>query len=435
MTHFLPPSPVSVTRSTLAIVFAVLGLAFPSSAVGQSESDVVRVRIFDGADAGPVRLSASGGDLQMMLSGRSTVLMRLRPGETARIGVRSGEVYVQRGEDGFYAPAIDVRPASDAQWSVSTPAQGARSYVGLLHVEPDGTSLQMVNAVTLKDYVASVVAAEYGFDDQEGSKAMAVVARTYGLRAAAKFDGSYDHVDNTASQVFRGIGAITPTSRQAARATSGEVLTHEGALIEAVYFSSSGGHTANNEDVWDADEVLPYLRGRRDPYDTASPHHRWTTRISRSKLLSALSREQGTRVTGFVLGDRSNEGRLVNVELLTSGGRTAMQANAFRMLVNRAIPDAELKSTWFDARRRGGTYVFEGRGFGHGVGLSQWGAHEMATRGFSYRDILQFYYDGVSIETVDGTQVSPPSRPVAAQPTPQPKKDAEPRDTTRRIGW
>ena len=390
MTHFLPPSPVSVTRSTLAIVFAVLGLAFPYSAVGQSESDVVRVRIFDGADAGPVRLSASGGDLQMMLSGRSTVLMRLRPGETARIGVRSGEVYVQRGEDGFYAPAIDVRPASDAQWSVSTPAQGARSYVGLLHVEPDGTSLQMVNAVTLKDYVASVVAAEYGFDDQEGSKAMAVVARTYGLRAAAKFDGSYDHVDNTASQVFRGIGAITPTSRQAARATSGEVLTHEGALIEAVYFSSSGGHTANNEDVWDADEVLPYLRGRRDPYDTASPHHRWTTRISRSKL---------------------------NVELLTSGGRTAMQANAFRMLVNRAIPDAELKSTWFDARRRGGTYVFEGRGFGHGVGLSQWGAHEMATRGFSYRDILQFYYEGVSIETVDGTQVSPPSR------------------TTRRIGW
>jgi len=189
--------------------------------------------------------------------------------------------------------------------------------------------------------------------------------------------------------------------------------------------------------VWDAKEVLPYLRGRRDPYDSNSPHHRWKTTVSRSQLLNALSNEFGTRITGFVLGKRSEEGRLKTVTLLTPGGRMTVRANDFRLAITRRLPDADLKSTWFDASRRGDTYRFNGRGFGHGVGLSQWGIHEMSDRGKSYRDMLGFYYAGVEIRSADGDMLDVPDRPLATSPPPQERKDNREKEeeSTRRIGW
>jgi len=315
-------------------------------------------------------------------------------------------------------------------WTLKVSDGTLRTYSGGLRIEPDPNqagTLQLVNLVPIEDYVASVVASEYPFeDDLSGSKAMAVVARTYALRAAEKFDGAYDHVDHTLSQVYRGHHAITGTARRAADATRGQVLTHDGTLIEAVYFSSSGGHTANHEDVWEADRVLPYLRGRPDPHDRPSPHHEWTTRIPRTPMLQALTRDQEFQVEGFLIDDRSEEGRVRHVKLLRPDGTThQMQANAFRLIVSRGVPDVTLKSTWFDARREGDEYVFEGRGYGHGVGLSQWGAHIMADNGAGYQEILRFYYSGVRVERIDGVQVAPPVLPVATDRV----------DPPRRLGW
>jgi stage II sporulation protein D len=122
-----------------------------------------------------------------------------------------------------------------------------------------------------------------------------------------------------------------------------------------------------------------------------------------------------------------------------------MNANDFRLVVNRGVDGNPLKSTWFDARRSGNRYVFDGRGFGHGVGLSQWGAHEMAKRGKSYRDILTFYYTDVRIEQLGDVDKDPRDAPVARTPsTPKPEPGAPPAtdsqepsvDTDqRRIGW
>jgi stage II sporulation protein D len=284
-----------------------------------------------------------------------------------------------------------------------------------------------VNRVPLQDYVASVVAAEYGLDDQAGTRAMAVVARTYALFSTKHYDGDYDHVDGTASQVYRGTDVVTERARRAARETAGQILTYNGEPIQAVYFSSSGGHTANNEDVWTGSTSLPYLRGKKDPYDEASPKHRWTTRIDRGALLRALSLHQGESVNGFLLGDRTPHGRLATVELLRSNDETEIEASTFRSIVNTRVDGVTLKSTWFDARREGSAYVFEGRGHGHGVGLNQWGAHAMAQAGKDYRDILSFYYSGVQIQHLDKTSSLPA---VAQEPS-----TAPPDSTTPRIGW
>jgi stage II sporulation protein D len=401
-----------------------------------SDTTRVRVRLLESIGPETVRVTPVGGTVHLRRERNGSPLLRIGAGDTVTLGVRGDELAVRLSTRGLYTPDLLLDPDPGVSWKLAwTDGSGdrARTYEGPLFVQPDPNEagrLQLVNASPLESYVASVVAAEYGFDDIEGAKAMAVVARTYALKAADKFDGRYDHVDHTASQVYPGTSAITGVARRAARETRGEVVTYNDTLIEAVYFSSSGGHTADNEDVWDADESLPYLRGKRDPYDGNSPHHRWTTRIDRRPLLRALENRLGGSVRGFVIGERSEGRRVKNVDILRPGGsRETMQANAFRLLVNRAVPGAEMKSTWFDARREGDEYVIDGRGFGHGVGLSQWGAHEMSQRGKSYRDILSFYYDDIRVQRLDGVKVAPTLPPVAKEEADAPERGGG------RIGW
>ncbi len=414
--------------------------------LAQSDADetrTVRVRLFDAEAPRAAVLRADGGPLDLLAGDPGSPLFRLERGEAITVNRRGEELRVVTPTGALFAQALRVVPVEDdAAWSVEIAGgPSARTYAGALALTPDpadAQALHLVNAAPLEAYVASVVAGEYGFDDLEGSKAMAVVARTYALHDAEKYGPGYDLVDHVGSQVYGGTEAVTPVAREAAESTRGEILTHRGAPIEAVYSASSGGHTANNEDVWDATEVLPYLRGKRDPYDGASPHKSWRTTVARSELLSRLSARHGFDARGFTIEDRSRDGRVSTVKILGPGGRSAlMQANAFRLFVNEQTSGYGLRSTFFDAERRGDQYVFEGRGYGHGVGLSQYGAREMARQGYDYRDILSFYYTDVALETLDGTLEDPlPAAPLAQQPPPRPERGEEKETPTkRRVGW
>ena len=424
-------------RQALVGVALLVGLlaALPASAQpAPSDTTQVRVRISQPSAVEAVDLTVEEGPLAVHLPGGGAPVMRLQSGETTTLGLRQSDVYIRHRDDGLYATELRLRPVGmDATWRLSVKDE-TRTYSGGLYLAPatqSASGLLAVNHVPIEDYVASVVAGEYGLDDRAGARAMAVVARTYGLFTSEKFGGTYDQADGTASQVYKGASAVTDASRAAARATAGEVLTHNRTLIQAVYFSSSGGHTADNEDVWEAKQPIPYLRGRDDPYDDASPHHTWSATINRSALLQGLTRRRGTSVKGFTIGDRAPHGRVTTINVLQSDGTThEMNANAFRLTANRAVDGAPLKSTWFDARRSGSRYVFDGRGFGHGVGLSQWGAHAMAQQGESYRDILRYYYTDVAIRSLDEVQMDPQAVPVARTPE-VPADDAG----DRRIGW
>ena len=409
---------------------------FAGEAAAQPSGDLdqVRVRLHHRADIERATVTVEDGPLAVHLPSGGAPVMRLQTGETTTVGVRQQDVYLRRGGNGLYATKLRLQPVGDnATWTLSFEERPDKTYTGGLYLAPApkiDSAVLLVNEVPIEDYVASVVASEYGLDDREGTKAMAVVARTYGLFASAKFGGAYDQADGTASQVYDGVDAVTERSRSAARATAGEVLTYNGNLIQSVYFSSSGGHTADNEDVWKAEDALPYLRGVEDPYDDVSPHHTWSATVNRPALLQTLTKERGTLVEGFTIGERAPHGRVAKVNVLQSTGTHVMKANTFRLLVNRGVDGAPLKSTWFDARRQGDQYVFNGRGFGHGVGLSQWGAHAMAEQGSGYREILRFYYTGVEIEQAGGVEFDPVTAPVAKSPPP-----SETDSTGRRIGW
>jgi stage II sporulation protein D len=156
--------------------------------------------------------------------------------------------------------------------------------------------------------------------------------------------------------------------------------------------------------------------------------------VSRDRLLAALSAKYGT-VTGFVIDERGKDDRVISIELLKASGRhETIRGNEFRVFVLEHFGDATLRSTLFTADRVGDQYVFEGRGNGHGVGLSQWGAHELAQRNSSYRDILEFYYTGIQLQRLDDlTDAEPP--PAAASSSDPPDSPARSAPKNSRIGW
>lgn len=389
-------SALSLRRSPALLVVACVLVCSRAAALPADE--LLRIRILTRHQPETVELSGEEG-LLLFAGAKVEPLHRLAPGEIAALSVRGSEVFVEMGDLRLNALSLRAVPTAGGALTVRV-ARGAspglsRRYGGSLSVSAEGGQLQLVNHIDVETYVASVVGSEYGFDDLEGAKAMAVIIRTYALRALGKFGEAYDHVDHTLSQVYTGLDAITPTAREAARLTAGEILTYDGHPVEAVYFAASGGHTADNDAVWNT-PPRPYLRGRPDPYDR-SPHATWQFVAPRKALLDALSEAFGFRVEGFLIEARSRDGRVQTITLLGNPERS-VSGNDFRLAVLRRFGATSLKSTLFDARVRGNEYVFDGRGFGHGVGLSQWGAHEMARQGHTYRDILAFYYTNVTLQ-------------------------------------
>ena len=421
-----------MVRVLLLSVLCLAGAHVPAAADDTpADTTHIRVRVLDQVGVRSALITVNRGALDVRIPGHAAPVLTLSARDSATVSLRSSDIKLRRRSGGLYARSLRFDPVDpQTQWTLTHKETDPRTYTGGIRVRPDTSRtdhLVLVNTVPLGDYVPSVVAGEYPFDDRAGARAMAVLVRTYALRAAAKFKGAYDHVDHSTSQVYRGVSAITDPARTAAAETAGQVATYDDRLIEAVYFSSSGGYTADPDDVWDSSRPYPYLRGRNDPYDAQSPHHRWTTRIDRPALLDGLRAWADHPINGFLIGDRADGRRVTTIELLGDDGtRHSVPANDFRLAVARHVADAELKSTWFDARRDGDEYVFEGRGFGHGVGLSQWGAHAMAEQGFSYREILQFYYTDIEIQHLDGSTLAPSLPPVA---------DEEPSDEPRRIGW
>jgi len=418
---------------SLGLASLLLASVFPVHAV-PADTTALEVRLYHQSDLEAATITAHDGPLRLDLPRGGASPLRVDPGDSVQVRLRQNEVHIQGSSTELYGSSLKFTPVENgARWSLNPEKQPKRKYTGPLRLgtaPEEAQSLLFVNQVPLQDYVAGVVATEYGFEDEAGTNAMAVVARTYALYAA-KHDRSYDHTDGQISQVYNGVDPITPQSRQAARETQGEVLTANRRPIQAVYSASSGGHTADNEDVWDADKALPYLRGRPDPYDKESPYHQWEARLDRPTVLQALSRAQDASVGGFVIEEETDQGRVKGVKLLQSdGSEPVMNANDFRLLVNRHLQGTPLKSTWFDAQRQGDRYVFEGRGFGHGVGLSQWGAHAMAQEGTSYREILRYYYDGVQITSLENISIDSQGEAIARSPS-----VPEPDSSSSRIGW
>jgi stage II sporulation protein D len=269
-----------------------------------------------------------------------------------------------------------------------------RRYRGLIGLQASGGQLLVLNVVGLEDYLKGVLPSEVPADwPLEAQKAQAVAARSFALAQQAKAKPLWDVDDSVSSQVYKGLDAERPRPVQAVDGTRGLVLSHAGSVIEAFFHSNSGGHTADVAEVWGA--KIPYLQGVLDVHSEGQKHYAWTAVIPRDQAENALIRAGLWRgyLDGIAGRGLSESGRWLNVELMGRDERRIVKATALRS----ALGVDRLRSTRFNVRLRGDDLVFEGLGWGHGVGLSQEGAHVLAQRGWTYARILQHYYPGTRL--------------------------------------
>ena len=246
--------------------------------------------------------------------------------------------------------------------------------------------LQLINVIPLEDYLAAVLGSEMPVSfPPEALKAQAVAARTYALRKKLDTYGAPFHMGSSVlHQVYGGLNREDPRTRVAVEATRGEVLTHELDPIEAYFHASCGGRT---ESGWDAlQRDLPYLQAVDCPCGRL-PASRWSATVSDAELRAAL----GQSAEGFRVTSRTDTHR---VNRVTTPGGASLDGVLFR----RKLGYTRLKSLDFDVERTPAGWHFEGRGYGHGAGLCQWGAKALADSGMSYRDILQHYYPGTELQ-------------------------------------
>ena len=260
---------------------------------------------------------------------------------------------------------------------------------------------KVIRTMAVEDYIRGVVAAEGSTEREvEALKALAIASRTYALKNIHRHakDG-YDFCTSTHCQRYRTASESQPNISSegalAVQATRGEVLVGTDNQIADSYFSAScGGATANLNALWGG-SAPPYLKGVEDNYCASEPHADWTDRISQGQLLIAMQSDPrtnvGHRLSGLRILRTDASGRAELIEL-DGDKRITVRGWDFKIIVGRALGWQLLKSSRFTVERSGPNFVFRGRGFGHGLGLCQEGAHVMAVRGAGYRQILEKYF-------------------------------------------
>ena len=255
---------------------------------------------------------------------------------------------------------------------------GYRGYLRVLWREG---RLLLINRVGLEDYLRGVLPGEVPASFPKAVlRAQAIIARTYTLSRLGS-NPDYDLCSTSKCQVYLGADAETARHDRAVSETAGRVLAYDGKPISAVYHADSGGKTASAEEVWGSN--VPYLKSRSDPWSLS---RRWRVKTSPEQVeraLAELGYQVGTVASIKVL-ERGVSGRIVEVAVSTTSGRLVLRVPK----VSRFLRALGLPSTL--ATLSG--WTFSGRGSGHGVGLSQWGARGLARKGWNYREILAYYY-------------------------------------------
>lgn len=279
----------------------------------------------------------------------------------------------------------------------------ARPYAGALQIYVDGDELCIINLTPLADYLAGVLAAEMPQAEFPALQAQAVVSRTYIIKNRQRhLQDGYQFCDLTHCQAYKGKAGVTPEIRQAVTSTADEILTFDEQPIEAYYSSTCGGMTADDAGVWSNVEDQPYLKSITDSakhaeFCSSSPHYRWRARFSADSLHQVWQRRLGEQITSITVTKEGADSRVRELALM-GNSLHLISGEDFRAVTCRVFGWNTLKSTWFDMQIEKRAYLFTGRGLGHGLGLCQYGAMEMARQGYSYREILRQYFPGAVIQ-------------------------------------
>ena len=341
---------------------------------------------------------------------------------SARSLVRAESLYVERFQGGKWRKAVDkVRQAGfsphrdgvklDGTQIVSSTfrvrphfgmvrfkGKNQRGYLVISGTGPGAGAPKLITTVAnmpLESYLVGVVNGEIDSAwPMEAVKAQVVAARSYALHSMSSADPIYDVKTDTSDQVYAGVASEDERAAQAVRSTRGQALYRSGAVVPAFFHSSCGGATSSATDIWGMPNES--LVSADCGLCTESPRARWELSVPSSEVAAAMRSlfPSLKKINSFGIHKRTSDGRVLTLFIDTGAGKTLVDAGDLR----KAIGYQKLLSTRFSLAVSGNNVIFRGEGYGHGVGLCQWGARGGALRGMTYKQILGKYYQGAEVK-------------------------------------
>jgi stage II sporulation protein D (peptidoglycan lytic transglycosylase) len=289
-------------------------------------------------------------------------------------------------------------------------------YKGSLKIVSDGTEIRVINILSLEEYLKGVIPNEMpvgkGTEYYDALKAFTICARTYTISKLKENKASFDVFSDTRDQVYGGCSLENNVINNLVEDTRGLILTYDGVPAMTLYHSTCGGYTENVKNVFPKIDA-PYLKGIKDgnePFCSISPKFTWTEEFTEQTFIQRLASSgyidnSDYSITGININSLFKSGRINEMEInlvndVNSLKTIKLYGNNIRYVIRTADNKSILESNNFKIKKDSdGIIQIIGKGYGHGVGLCQWGALEQSKEGKSYEEILSFYYPGTKIES------------------------------------
>ncbi len=407
----------------------------PADGVTADPSDQpVRIALATGAERPTL---GATGTWRIYSRNSSNLVASGTAGESMRVELRGERLVAVKGDG-----SVSSRQSAPFLVRVASPAsfvtyEGKR-YRGELVVTPNNGALLVVNRLGVESYLRGVVPLEIGdrkVGEEAAIEAQAVAARSYTyIHMAEAGSRGFDMYGSVQDQAYGGVDAEKPMPDAAVASTRGMVLRYAGRIINTPYHSTCGGSTASVQEVWWRQPDQPYLRpvsdkipGTESYYCDPSPRFRWTATFEGGQLQETLEKYLGTvtaaaepsvsanpsaprmslgKITGVHIDGRTVSDRVASLSIQTDGGNYVVRGNDVRFVL-RTPTGGLLSSTSFtaeatpDANGAISRLVLYGGGYGHGIGMCQWGAIGRARAGQDFKTILTTYYPGTTVGRVD----------------------------------
>ena len=333
-------------------------------------------------------------------------------GNNLRFGPEGDETEVSINRRNFSGKEIRIS-SKDNKNSIEFKG---KVYRGSIKIKTNNGQLVFVNSLSLEDYLKGVLPLEMpagkGNENFEALKAFAICARTYSINKMDENKLSFDVYLDTRDQVYGGFNSEKEITNKAVNATMGEILTFKGKPAVTFYSASCGGHTENIKNVFNTAGDLPYLSGVKDgdePYCSITPRFNWEETYSENQFInrlinSGLISGSDFNIENIEVASRFESGRVNELRItLSSDGdekEVSIFGNNIRSVIRTSDNKGILRSTMFYISYEDDTVTITGKGYGHGVGLCQWGSIDLSHEGWNYKSILNHYFPGTEIERI-----------------------------------
>lgn len=274
-----------------------------------------------------------------------------------------------------------------------SPLNYGNPYRGNMFFKIINNKIVVINNVELESYLKGVVPNELSEEyPLEALKAQAITSRTFALSNINKYKKlGYNLDDTTNCQVYRGIKSEAKSTNKAVESTEDIVALYNDKIANTIFGASSGGVTASVHEVWGGNKI-GYLSSINDPYSTK---YTWDYKIKTDEFIKKLQQfKKFSQITAINIMESDSSGRVSKISIDTDAGQFTLKGVELRDLLGTT----KLKSTLFSVKYTVDNIEFSGKGYGHGVGLSQYGAVEMAKQGKDCSEIMKFYFPGIKLQ-------------------------------------